>query len=197
MTLSSIFGIGPINLVYLFLWTFGAAVGVPGAIVLIVSLGAIAENIPELMLVMFTVAVAAALGDYTSYEIGKRITLSFKKFLAKLGVISEERKLSSMFRNSEFWLVFLTRFIFIGACTVVSYLSGWNRMERKKFLAAMIPGEILYAIIFPLIGFLFKQIWNDLTIIINDLTFLTLLAILIWIVVKLALIKNKNRKLSF
>lgn len=171
-------GINLVNLSILFIWIFITSLGVPGGVVAMVSSGALANSFIELIPVILITVSAAILGDITAYELARKFSLRLSKKLIKFKFFkNNEIKSRDLLKKHEFSFVFFTRFALIGLCAVVSYISGFERLNRKKFYMAVISGEIIYASLYPIIGFIFKETWNDLVNIIQDILIIVVLIV--------------------
>lgn len=179
-----------ITLGILFILAFLASLGAPGALVWMLYSGALANSFLELIPVILTTAAAAILGDIVAYELAKRFSLALPSRLMKFKFYkSSEIKARELFQKSGFFVVFLTRFAFTGLGAVVNYISGFEKIKRKKFLIAVVSGEIIYGIIYPLMGFIFKETWNDLVNVIGDI-----IVILVSIIIAMFLVAAYMKK---
>ena len=185
MILSSLFGVSILNLAVLFAIVFIGSLGFPGGSVWLVSSGAIAGTYSELLLIMIVGAAAAMLGYITAYELARKFSFRFTDWLKRFKFYRKnESTVKEKFNESEFYVIFFSRFFIIMLCAVTSYVSGLVRLRRMKFLSAMIPGEILFGASFPLLGFIFKETWNDYTNLLTDAALLVLLAVIGFFVIK-------------
>jgi membrane protein DedA with SNARE-associated domain len=181
------------KLAVIFIWTFAASLGFPGALVVMVSSGALATNITNLFWIILAAGLWGIIGDMTAYTLAKRFSLiTYKKLKKFKFFINNEKKVREELKEYEFSFVFFTRFSLSWLCAPVSYISGFERLNRKKFFLAVVSGEILYAILYPLIGFLFKSTWNDL---INSIQYIVLILILVAILILIIryIIRRKKR----
>jgi len=185
MILSAIFGATLINLIILFVVVFFCAFGIPGGGIWLVASGAAANNISELMLVMVVGVSAAILGDFTAYMLARKFSFKLQNWLRKFHFYSKnEAEVHAKFNQSEFYILFLSRFLVQGLCAAATYVSGFLRLRIRKFLIAIIPGEMIYGISFPLLGFFFKETWNDYTTVFSDVTAFLLLAIVAYFLIR-------------
>jgi len=181
-----------INLTVLFFWVFLSSFGFPGGIVAMVSSGAIANSLLDLLDLILVSAIAAILGDILAYELARKFSVALANQLHKLRFfINNELKARQFLCKYEFLAVFITRFVLTGLGAITSYISGFEKLNRKKYILAVISGEILYGLIYTTAGYLFKLAWNDLVNIINDFVILT---ILIAITILLILIIKRYRR---
>jgi len=195
MSLSPISGSNFIDLLIVFIWTFFSSFGLPGAEVLRVYSGALADNIIELTVVIISGAVAAIMGDIIAYWLARRFSLPLSKRLINFKFFrNNEPKARELFKKHGFLFVFFTRFALTTLSAVVNYLSGFERLNWKKFLIAVISGEMLYAIIYPLLGFIYKQAWNDITNMVNDIIVVIILIVIIAFLSKFTFGKMKTKK---
>ena len=192
MTLASL-----ISLAVLFFWVFLSSFGIPGGLVAMISSGALANNLSNLINIILVSAIAAILGDILAYELARKFSLPISKKIRKFKFfINHEIQAREYLCKYEFFTVFITRFLLTGLCAVTSYISGFEKLNRKKYILAVITGEVLYALIYTAAGFAFKLAWNDLVNIINDFIILTILIaitlLLIWIIIRKMRKRNKN-----
>ena len=144
MILSMLSGGLLINLIILFVIVFLSALGVPGGMITLVSMGALSNNYSELILVIIVGAIAAIFGDLTAYLIARKFSAKVSSWLKKFKFYrNNESRAREQLNKSEFMMVFLTRFLFTTLCTAVSYISGLERLSKKKFIVAVVFGEIL------------------------------------------------------
>jgi membrane protein DedA with SNARE-associated domain len=163
----------------LFILVFLSSLGLPGGIISLISAGAFANNIFELILIMIIGIVAAISGDYSAYLLAEKFSSKLSPRLNKWTLFRDnEIKVRKKLDSSWFYIIFVSRFLLTELCAVISYISGFIRIGKKKFLIAVISGEILYGIIYVLIGFLFKAVWNEITTVItNAMTIIVLIII--------------------
>ncbi len=183
--------LGLLNLGIVFIWTVGSSFGIPGAMVYLVSAGAIAKSIQEVMIIILICFCAAVIGDITAYSLARKFSSTLSITLRKFKFFSMgEIESRNLLKKYAFSAVFLTRFFLTGLCAVVSYISGFEKLNRKKFIFAVLGGELIYASIFPLIGFVFKEMWNDIIAVLNDILIIFILIIIAVFLIRV-LIKRK------
>ena len=189
-------GINLSNLSLLFIWALISSFGIPGALVAEIGAGALSNNLLDIFFVILTVAVGSILGDIFAYEIARKFSPYLSKKLSKFKFFREgEPEARQILKKYEFLSVFLTRFIFTGLDSVVNYIGGFEKINRKKFILAVIPGEILYASIYTILGFFFKEIFIDLSNVIEDTITSAVLILIVGLLVYVYLKKRKKRKL--
>ena len=185
MILSAIFGTTIINLIVLFVVVFFCAFGIPGGGVWLVASGAAANTSSDLLIIIIVGVSAAILGDFSAYMIARKFSFRLQNWLRKFKFYSKnEGEVKLKFNQSEFFILFFSRFLVQGLCAAATYVSGFLRLKIRKFLIAIVPGEAIYGSAFPLIGFLFKETWKDYTNIFNDVAAILLLAIVAYFLVR-------------
>ncbi len=97
---------------------------------------------------------------------------------------SKGKKAKNLLNKYGFYIIFFTRFFLVNLCAVVSYVSGLEKVSRKKFIFAVISGEFLFAIIYPLIGFTLGEIFSSLINAINYFIVAVLLLILVFYLIR-------------
>jgi len=149
----------PINLtesgmMTLFFWVLTGSLGVPSSTIGIVLFSSLADKLYELIPIIIVVYIAVVTGDIIAYELASFFSKKFRKKLRRLSFFRDnEKKVKKLLQNYAFSIIFFTRFAFTGLCQVTSYVSGFEKINRKKFITAVLMGEILFAIIYSLIGF--------------------------------------------
>jgi membrane protein DedA with SNARE-associated domain len=192
ISISIISGINPINLAVIFVFVFLSSFGFPGGLVAMISSGAIAGSFGNILVIMIIAAIAAILGDILAYELARKFSTRIKRRLQRYRFyIRGETRARSLMGKYEFFSVFITRFFLTGLCAITSYISGFEKLNRKKYFMAVVAGEILYAIIYTILGYIFRMAWNDLVNILNNIIIIT---ILIAVAVVLVFIIYRIRK---
>ena len=187
-------GVNSINLIVLFIWNFLGSLGLPAGPAAIISAAAISNSTWEITLVLLTTIVSSILGDIAAYELARKFSAVLLIRLRKFKFFrNSESKSSALFKKSEFFIIFFTRFIFIGLCSPVSYISGFGKVGRKKFVAAVVSGEIIYGVGYTLMGLAFKETWNDLASVIGDAVVAAALILIVAFLLTIAVIKRRNR----
>lgn len=173
---SILINIGFINLLLLFFLVLISSFGFPSGIAAMIAFGSLAGNITTLICVIIVSFIAAVCGDILVYEIAKRLSKPVKNKLKNFSFFKKnELKTRRLLSKYESYMVFFTRFTLVSLCAIVSYISGLEKLNRKKFVLAVILGELLFAIIYPLIGFTIGGIFYNLLSAINDWVIVLLL----------------------
>lgn len=184
--------LGTSGLILLFLWVFTGSFGFPGSTVAMIAIGSLARGIPALVLISLISFVAVVLGDILAYELARKLSDRLRKILRKfLFFRDNESKARGLLNRYEFPIIFFTRFALIGLCVAVSYISGLEKVSRKKFIWAVIFGEFLFAVIYPLVGFAVGEIFGDLLNAINDFVLVALLFMLVFYLTKSLLYRKR------
>lgn len=169
-----------VNLVLLGILTFLSSFGVPGALFYMVSLGALASNQTELGLVIVVAIIAAILGDICAYELAVKFSPWVSKRLERFKAYRKHgAKIRDMLDKAEFKIVFFSRFVLTGIGGIVNYITGLQRLDRKRFYMAVCSGEIIYGALFPALGYFFRETATDLTSLITDLAVILTLGVAI------------------
>ncbi|MFH0936348.1 MAG: VTT domain-containing protein [Candidatus Woesearchaeota archaeon] len=180
MILSIIANLNIGGAILLFLWVFAGSLGIPGGAIIMIAYGSLAESVSKLILFMMISFVAAVIGDILAYELARRLSNKLRDKLRKfLFFRNNEPKVRSLLNKYGFYIIFFTRFALVNLCAVTSYVSGLEKVNRKKFIFAVISGELLFAIIYPLIGYTLGEIFSNLINAINYFVVGILLLILI------------------
>lgn len=174
----------PINLaesglITLFLWVLTGALGVPGSTVGIIIFGSLATKISSLIPIIIIVYIAVVIGDIIAYELASFFSKKFRKKLRKFSFFRDnEKKVKKLLEKYEFSIILFTRFALTGLCQVTSYVCGFEKVNRKKFIIAVLIGELLFAILYSLIGFVAGTALNMLIKTVNNLAIAVLLLLI-------------------
>jgi len=160
--------------------------GLPGGIITMVAFGSLTGNLFALLGVMAVSFIAAVIGDILAYELIRKFSNKLEDKLRSFSFFKDnEHKTRKLLSLYEFPIIFFTRFAITSLCAVVSYICGLEKINRKKFILAVISGEFLFAVIYPLIGFTAGELFNNILSAINysGVTIL-LIAILVYLIKK-------------
>lgn len=176
MTVSSL---GIAGLVFLFSYLVVGSFGIPGGTVTIVVFGSLANSFPSLLLVILISFLACVFGDILAYELARKLSGSFLIKLRKFSFFSHgEEKAREVLQKNEFSFVFFTRFALISLCPVISYVAGFQKLNRKKYFSAVVAGEFLFAAIYSILGYLIGETVSSLVNAVNEIVLVVLLIIL-------------------
>ena len=120
------------------------------------------------------VAIAAIAGDILGYFLGRKFgILVVNKFTKKLGLT--QGKLDSVERFLKkwgVWTIFLTRWLLTPLGIPVNFISGISKFSFKKFLFFVIAGELLWAVLYLYLGYVFGSDWIILLDYLNEVPLL-------------------------
>ncbi len=178
-------GISVLGLITIFVLQVAGSFGFPGGSLTLIAFASSITNITSLIIFTAVVFVAAAFGDILAYELAKFFSERFRTKLRRFSFFRDnEKKARNLLKEHEFSIVFWTRWIFFALCAVVSYVAGFEEINRKKFITAVLMGEFLYAIVHSIIGYFIGEVFNSLIGTLSSLTILvTLLAAVIYLIV--------------
>jgi len=183
-------------IILLIINTLSAFIVIPGASVLVASYAAFSTNITNLIIFMLLVLITSVIGDTLTYIIARKFSEKVKRHLLKYKWYSKNKDKNLKFlKRYGFEFVFLSRFLIPGARTIVNYLSGFEKLNFKKFIIAAVLGEMISAAMYSIIGYVFKDTWQDLLNSINySLTAIVLIIIALYITYKI--IKRRRKATS-
>lgn len=152
------------------LWVFSGSFGFPGSSVGIIAFAASRTHMHSLIVLILIVYISVVVGDLLAYELAAFFSEGFRERLRKFRFFkTNEEKARKLLKKYGFSIVFSTRFIFTGLCQVVSYLSGFEKISRRKFMSAVLIGEFLFAVIYVSIGFFVGAIVSNKIRILNSI----------------------------
>ena len=146
---------------------FLAALGIPlPATVLLMAAGAFVQQgvlAPESMFV--AASIGAVSGDGGSYLLGR-----FGAALLPLRMQTSDpwKRAAGLFERWGSWGVFFTRFLLTPAALPVNLLAGSTRFPVRRFMPAVMAGELLWVALFGGAGYMFADQWEDLSSIAGD-----------------------------
>lgn len=163
-----------LEFVTLLLWTITGSFGAPASSVGIVTFSASLEQIRFVIITVLAIFITVSLGDILAYELASLLSDEFRQKLRRFSFFRKnEEKAGKFLKRNEFLIIFFTRFILIWLCAVVSYVAGFEKVNRKKYISAVLAGEFLFSVIYVLIGFFVGEVLNG---IIQEVEYITLAA---------------------
>lgn len=177
------------NYLYLFMFfiPFIAQLGIPiGSMFFILYSASIVTGIVELNYLFFIILIAAICGDFLSYFVARkfRSTKKVNNFLKKKKVKKIHKKTNLFFDKYGNISVFITRFLITGLGPYLNYVLGLEKYDFKKFLIYVILGEILYVGELLLIGYIFRDIFEEIQSLFMDFSYLILILVILYFVVR-------------
>lgn len=185
---------GATGLIVMFIWIIIGSLGFPGGTITIVAMSSLTSRISSLILVIVVSFAAAIIGDISAYELARKLSSRLRKKLVKFSFFEKnEPRARNMLSRHKFPIVFFTRFMFISLCSTVSYVSGFEKINRKKFYLAVFGGEFLFALIYSVIGYALGETFNTLISAINYAAIaIILFALLVYLIRYLARRKRRS-----
>jgi membrane protein DedA with SNARE-associated domain len=181
-----------LGFILLFAWVMVGSFGIPASTFGIIVMGSLSKSIPTLMLVIVVAYVAVIIGDTLTYTLATKLSDEFKNKLRRFNFFREnEPEVKELLAKHGFPIVFFTRFALPHLCAVTSYVSGFEKWNRKKFILAVLTGEFLFAAGYSILGFAIGEVVNNLMNTINYVLLAIVLLILLGYFLKKYLKKRK------
>lgn len=159
-----------VGFIILFAWVLIGSFGIPASTLGIIVMGSLSKSVPALITVIIIAFVAVIIGDILAYTLATKLSKEFKDKLKKFRFFREnEPKVKSLLNKHGFSIVFFTRFALIHLCAVTSYVAGFEKMKKRKFISAVLIGEFLFAMIYSISGFAIGEVTSKFTNTINDI----------------------------
>lgn len=163
-----------------------------GGLVLVLSFASVSIGISEFFIIFGITFVSSILGDISTYYFAKLFSLKATKLIGlNKSLKKSQEKVHYFFSRNGFYTIFLSRFLFSGLGPIVNYYCGFIKYNVKKFLLAILLGEFLYALIYTIIGIIFKEFISEIL----DL-FSGLFVVIILIVAIIAISKKVKEELK-
>ena len=174
-----------------FIAIFLASLSIPtGAIIFIITYSAKSSSILELFLLIFLAFSAATLGDMYAYILGKKFKRTITSLLQRFtnNFQKEQKEAQSIFNKYGSYALFFSRFMAHAIAPILNYIAGFRKMEFNKFIIATMSGELVYAGVYSILGYIFKDSIKKIIIIIER--FSSIIALLIIIILLLYIISK-------
>ncbi len=191
--LTAIFN-SPYSLFTLFILVMASSIViVPEIEVLVASFASFAINFNSLLFLIALVLIASVFGDLLTYSVAWTFSNALRKYLKKFRWYHKnEGRARSYLNKHGFLYIFLSRFLFTGLGLAINYLSGFEKLRPRKFISAVILGQLVAALLYSLIGYYFKDTWNELLVLVQySFVVALLVALAVYLVIRL--IKRRNK----
>ncbi len=196
MTLSLLISFSTMGLILLCLWVFFGSFGLAGSSIAIISLSSTVKSLPVLIIIIFSCFIAVSLGDIFAYELARKLSNPLAEKLRFFAFFkNRELKANELLRKYESLIVFISRFALGSLCPVITYLSGLQKLNRKKFITAVLAGELIFSILFVSIGYLFGEVFNSIISAYSYFLLAIFLLILAFYFIKKAIKKYRKSRL--
>lgn len=180
---------------FMFIIPFLAQMGIPiGAMFFILYAGSIATGYLELNNLFFIILAGTLCGDILSYSFARKFsrTNQIKHILKKNKILKIRKKTSRFLHKHGSTSIFITRFLITGIGPYLNYILGIEKFNFKKFSIYILAGEIFYTAEFLLIGFIFKDTFEEILSIFSDFSYILLIMFILYHIVKI-IIKVEHR----
>ncbi len=184
-----------INILYLiYIMPFITQLGIPlGITFYIMYIGSTITELSSLISFILTLSVCFITENVIADIIGKKygnkpLNYIEKKFSLKKSI----KKSKQLISDNAIFSIFFTRTIFLGGAPIINYLLGINNYSKKKFIFYVSLAEILFVTIFSTIGYLFSDMWEILSLLLEDISYAITLLILLGIIVGITYYKNND-----
>lgn len=169
--------------------TFGSclALPLPASLMVLTAGGLAATQELALWAVLAAALGGALLGDQTAYALGRagggRLVARFARRPARARLVARAEDLVA---RHGLVGVYLSRWLFSPLAPYVCYLAGAARMDRLRFSAASVAGEITWAGGYVALGFAFAESVGALGRVLGNITtvltvaLLAVLLLLLW-----------------
>jgi membrane-associated protein len=139
------------------------------------------------------VVIATSAGDLAAYGVGRQYSKPFQNFTRRHHRINQQvRRGRYLIDRYGGAMIFFSRFLISGLGPVINYLVGSDRYKSKPFLIWVIAGETLYALQCVGLGYLLRDTWEYMLVLISDVGWLALLVVIgVWLA--LSLVKVARR----
>jgi membrane protein DedA with SNARE-associated domain len=183
------------GLIILFFWIIAGSLGLPGSTVDMIAEGSLATSFYAISIIIIISFIAAVIGDILAYELARKLSGRLRSRLIKFSFFkNREPRVKRLLNRYGFYMVFLTRFALTSLGAPMSYVSGLEKYSRKKFFLAVFSGELLYAIVYSLIGFTIGEIAGNLLSALNYAVLAFILILIIFYLTRHFIRKSKITK---
>jgi membrane-associated protein len=184
----------PILLLLIFLGQLGLPLG---SLLFLCWYGSTITEVERLFWVIPLLMLSAILGDYVAYLIAQKYRIRVKKFInVRPSAAKQFLRGELLIHRNASMIVFITRFLLFGLGPMVNYLMGLRSYSRVTFMWWVCFGEFIYISEFILLGYVFRDTWQELLIIITDIGWvfasMCIAALVLWTVRKRRLAHKKK-----
>jgi len=143
----------------LFLLVFASSIiVVPNISILVAFFATAIPTKTSLIYLVLLVLIASILGDLTVYFITIRFSNKVESWMKRLKWYQkDEGKFKAIITNYGFAAIIFSRFLITGADVAANYLAGFEKMNKNKFISAVIIGETISAMLYVFAGYIFKD----------------------------------------
>lgn len=173
---------------------FFGQMGVPvGSMFFLAWYGSTLFSLEVFWLTVALVIGFTSLGDLTAYGIGRYYSESLERFASKRWRINKQLK-RSRFLIAKYGsvMIFFSRFLITGLGPMVNYLVGGDRYRTRPFLFWVITGEALYALECLSLGYLLKDTWEYILVMVSDFGWIVLLVLIALLLVQMLIRRSRH-----
>ena len=124
----------------------------------------------NIFLLILLATVTAIMGDLFGYYLGKKFGSRVVNSLTKKFGLNQNKlnSVNNILESWGSWYIFFTRWLLTPIAIPVNITAGISNFSFKKFITISIIGELIWAIIYIYLGFLFGANWITLLDYINQ-----------------------------
>ena len=130
-------------------------------------------------------------GDGCSYLIGRYAEARLPDWLRQG---KGSARAAQLFERWGIWSIFLTRFLLTPIALPVNLLAGSTRFSWRKYMTAMITGELIWVALFGGLGRVFADQWEMVSQLAGDITGILLGGLLTVGGLAAVVVRNKRLK---
>lgn len=153
-----------------------------GAMLFILFAWTSANNLSQLFLLFLIVLISSIIWDISGYFIGRKVS-KFKKLKKQLNrkIIKNIYSWSKKYFNEKWEIaIFLSRFLITWIGAPINYVVGFQAFSFKKFAFYVVFWEILYASELLILGYVFKDTFDEIYTIISNFSLIILLIFIMY-----------------
>lgn len=153
-----------------------------GAMFFIMFAWALAHNLPELALLFLIVLFSTVSWDTLGYTIGRKFynLKIFRYLVNKKSVKNLYEKSKKFFIKKWEISIFLSRFLVTWIWPTINYIVWFQSFNFKKFWLYMVFWEILYSSELLLLGYIFKDTFEEIYSILSNFWLIVLSAFILY-----------------
>jgi membrane protein DedA with SNARE-associated domain len=174
-----------LDFVYMFFIMFFATFAIPtGAIFFLLFYASSVSSVDSLLLLMLFTFLGSVIGDISSFFLARRFRVPFQRFInSRRSLRNRELKAERFFHRHGCKSIFLTKFIASGIGPFFNYYAGLKHFSVRRFVVAVVMGEFVYAVGFALLGYVYRDTWQDIISLVGDFSFLIIVLLVLFYVV--------------
>lgn len=155
----------------------------PSSLLLLVAGSFVEQGDMKLWPVLMVSAAGAIIGDNIGYALGRWGGRRLNKRIAGLmGGVERYRQARTRFKKREGLAIFVTRWLLTPLGPIVNLMAGLTNYSWPRFLIYDVLGEVLWVVLYVLLGKFFSDSVQELSALLGDFTWMIVALVVVAII---------------